>query len=440
MATGASPYPPDVETAHESLIVTRWNLAGRLRVCAHPGFTAAVAALVLNDRLLKWAVPGWWTGKLSDFAGVFVVATLVGVVVTPRLGALLVAAGFAAMKLSGWIAVQAAPLLGGQTLQDHSDLIALVAVVPAYRLARRFNSTAERSWIRVALGIVSLSVALIAVTGTSCAIDPAVDGFVVEPDRVWAHMDRSRSYPEQPEWALSLDGGRTWAETPAPASAATALSEACAGERCWRVRPPVVEERVRSDVWRPVFTFSGRQLKAMDARDSGCDTRSELRFGAVAVVGRPDGPHVVVGMGSQGVLVRSPAGDWERRPVLDLRPLRTSGSPQLWLGLQLAALLALVTTTIGLTVWAVRRPAGLRGQAAAIAAVGTMGVIVLAGGMAFAAIDFTVAGFVITGAAVLVFAASLAVASCSPRPRSVPPAGPAPPPGSGSWPPPTRPA
>ena len=420
-------------------MLTLWNPAGRLlQVCAHPGFTAAVAVLVLNDRLLKWAVPGWWTGKLSDFAGVFVVAALVGVVVRPRLGALLAAAGFAAIKLSGWAAMQAAPLLGGRTLQDRSDLIALVAVIPAYRLARRLNRTAERPWSRAALGTVSLSVALVAMTGTSCAVDPAVDGFVVEGDLVWAHMDRSRSFPEEPEWAISRDGGRSWSGTPAPASAATALPEACAAERCWRVRPSVVEERVGSDAWRPVFGFSRRQMEAMDARDSGCNSRPELLFGAVTVVGGPDGPHVVVGMGSQGVLVRSPVGGWERRPVLELRPLRTSGSPQLSFGLQLAALLALVVATLGLTVWAIRRPGGRRGAAAAIAAVGTTGLLMLAGGMAFSAVDFNVAGFVIAGAAVLVFAASLVIASRPPRPRPVPPPGSAPESGSGRWPPPRQ--
>jgi hypothetical protein len=35
----------------------------------HPAPLAAIALLVINDHLLKPAVPGWWTGKLSDFAG-----------------------------------------------------------------------------------------------------------------------------------------------------------------------------------------------------------------------------------------------------------------------------------------------------------------------------------------------------------------------------------
>lgn len=36
----------------------------------HPIALAAIALLIVNDHLLKHAFPGtWWTGKLSDFAG-----------------------------------------------------------------------------------------------------------------------------------------------------------------------------------------------------------------------------------------------------------------------------------------------------------------------------------------------------------------------------------
>jgi hypothetical protein len=48
---------------------------------ASPGFTGAVALLVLNDHVLKRWVPGAITGKLSDFAGIVVVAVLLRCVV-----------------------------------------------------------------------------------------------------------------------------------------------------------------------------------------------------------------------------------------------------------------------------------------------------------------------------------------------------------------------
>jgi len=35
----------------------------------HPLPLVAIALLVINDHVLKAAMPGWWTGKLSDFAG-----------------------------------------------------------------------------------------------------------------------------------------------------------------------------------------------------------------------------------------------------------------------------------------------------------------------------------------------------------------------------------
>ena len=109
----------------------------RAVVLSDPRFVAAVAVLAVNDHLVKGQGPGWLTGKLSDAAGVFVVAVLVGVVLRPRVAALLTAVGFAAIKLSAVAAGLAAPLLGGVTRQDPTDLVALVLVVPANRLARR---------------------------------------------------------------------------------------------------------------------------------------------------------------------------------------------------------------------------------------------------------------------------------------------------------------
>jgi hypothetical protein len=35
----------------------------------HPATLTALFVLALNDQVLKHACPGWWTGKLSDFAG-----------------------------------------------------------------------------------------------------------------------------------------------------------------------------------------------------------------------------------------------------------------------------------------------------------------------------------------------------------------------------------
>ncbi len=38
----------------------------------HPVNIAALGVLILNDRVLKSAYPSWWTGKLSDCAGLVI--------------------------------------------------------------------------------------------------------------------------------------------------------------------------------------------------------------------------------------------------------------------------------------------------------------------------------------------------------------------------------
>ncbi len=42
----------------------------------HPAFLLALAVLALNDHVLKWQFGTWWTGKLSDVAGVFLLPLL----------------------------------------------------------------------------------------------------------------------------------------------------------------------------------------------------------------------------------------------------------------------------------------------------------------------------------------------------------------------------
>jgi hypothetical protein len=48
----------------------------RWRLLAHPYFTCALALLALNDHVLKGVAPSVVTGKLSDFAGLFVAAVM----------------------------------------------------------------------------------------------------------------------------------------------------------------------------------------------------------------------------------------------------------------------------------------------------------------------------------------------------------------------------
>lgn len=133
------------------------------------GFLVALVILVLNDLVLKWAVGGWVTGKLSDFAGLFVFP-LFWTAVFPQHRFLIhcaTAAVFVWWKLpisepfiDLWNASPMFPV--GRTV-DATDLVALSAVAGAY-----WFSTVPRSQIPwPSLRWAAIPVALFSFAATS---------------------------------------------------------------------------------------------------------------------------------------------------------------------------------------------------------------------------------------------------------------------------------
>ena len=126
----------------------------------HPAPLAAVVVLAVNDHLLKGAgvLPGWLTGKLSDFAGYFFFPLLLTAIgdVLARVAARLIgvpldfslrwwkAAVAIALTAAIAVALELSPTVGGGiiwllrtlgfaagTTPDPTDLIALVMLAPA---------------------------------------------------------------------------------------------------------------------------------------------------------------------------------------------------------------------------------------------------------------------------------------------------------------------
>jgi len=182
-----------------------------------PWFLAAVALLALNDHLLKGVGPGWLTGKLSDFTGLVVVGTLAAVVLGRNVGLVLVGAAFAALKVVPGVAEFAAPLLGGVTLRDASDLIALTTIPVVWGLLDESQPLSARP--RRAVEVAGLMAALLVTTATADpmpeqthdllrGLGSARDGsFYILLDKVGDKSDR---------YLRSADGGRSWQESPAP--------------------------------------------------------------------------------------------------------------------------------------------------------------------------------------------------------------------------------
>jgi hypothetical protein len=144
-------------------------------------FVASLAVLLANDLYLKAACSSYLTGKLSDFAGIFLVAAL-AFVLFPRRAAL---AGSAIAALFLWWkspasdgfieAVRHAGFAFGRVV-DYSDLAALVMLLPAAHVAShptRFRLGGER--LRRVIAIPIACLATFAVMGTS--IVPPRDTF-----------------------------------------------------------------------------------------------------------------------------------------------------------------------------------------------------------------------------------------------------------------------
>ena len=134
-----------------------------------PGFLVALALLIANDHWLKTAYPGPVTGKLSDFAGLFVVAlalvawradrAAIGCVI---LGSLFVVwkSPLATPLIDAWNATIRWPV--ARTI-DATDLIALAAIPAAMRYARSRPRSIDRRLVRY----LAAAVMLLAVTATS---------------------------------------------------------------------------------------------------------------------------------------------------------------------------------------------------------------------------------------------------------------------------------
>jgi hypothetical protein len=143
------------------------------RILLAPAFLIALSALLLNDLLLKHAYPGWVTGKLSDFAGLFVVSGLVLTVAPQRPRWLLVLLGaiFAWWKSaeSQWLIdlvnVNDAGLRIGRVV-DMTDLLALPMLPLGAAMLKPELRALPRPVRPLATGVCAIFVVL-ALSGTS---------------------------------------------------------------------------------------------------------------------------------------------------------------------------------------------------------------------------------------------------------------------------------
>lgn len=396
--------------------MTMPGLRTALRCLGHPCAWLSIGLLVLNDHVHKAAMPSWATGKLSDFAGLYFFPFLLAValsLVLDRIGwparrtgtlAFALTAGlFAAAKASPWGNALAGDVLMRafavrvSIVLDPTDLVALLALWPAWLLWRR-NEQGGRgrprpvprgAWLALAAG------ALATVATSPCQPVPSMT-YVIARDKWYMGAVAGENY----EHLYSLDGGRTWwwlKEPPEGVPHATLPATACEpapSRRCYRIDVP--EQVEQSDdggqTWSVAWQVPPERRDwvrrvAHLFKCVGSSPAYDPGPYALALDTRGGESTLVVAMGNEGALVRSPDGTWERFAVGSasptpfaarswdelLRVLVSEGRLNAWLG---GAVLVLWVMSI-LAWWKIRatRRALFWGGAVALLALGISGFL-----------------------------------------------------------------
>lgn len=123
----------------------------------HPAFIISILLLLINDIFLKYTFPGWLTGKLSDFTGLFAFAVFLFSFFPARRKAVLIFCGLFFIWWKSFLSQSfiegfnnISPFAIGRTI-DYTDLAALVVLPVTYFFS--YSSFSPRLQSRVAINV-----------------------------------------------------------------------------------------------------------------------------------------------------------------------------------------------------------------------------------------------------------------------------------------------
>jgi hypothetical protein len=139
-------------------------------------FLLSLAVLITNDLYLKSAFPSWLTGKLSDVAGIYLLALLI-TAASPRkkyVAGTILALGFLYWKspMSQWFIDNVNSVLQAQIgrVVDYSDFLALIAIPFAWTTVSDGAAKPRKLLTQKLLSIPVAVITVLAVSGTSVLI------------------------------------------------------------------------------------------------------------------------------------------------------------------------------------------------------------------------------------------------------------------------------
>jgi len=364
--------------------VNNFAFSKAVRLLVHPLSLGAIGLMLANDFILKPLWPSWWTGKLSDFAGLFFLPFL--------LAALFSLAAPARLRLAGWLAfgvtglgfsllkldpvinaalLSAAHTITGLSFQarlDPSDLLALLSLLPAAWLWRKNGQPSAAPALKWRLALVLPLAALVTLAdaaapdlGVACLQVQASGGAILASTRYLAQTYQT------------LDGGFTWQllENQSPAicgnsvSPLTTFKSQAEGDVLYRFNPGQGIDRSEDGGlnWRTDYGLS--PLTEPEQAYLKLTRSGNIQFGSspYAAAVDPASGNLILAMGLDGVLVRRSAGNWTWATVGPYQhdSLKLAGAGGLLVLLQFQLYLAILA---GLG-WLFTRSARLMGSRAA---------------------------------------------------------------------------
>ena len=296
-----------------------------LRCMGHYSVVISILLLILNDHFLKYQYPGFLTGKLSDFSGLYFFPYLIALLLIlisgdqmekHRLGMLAVigsAVFFVGIKTVPWFNNLVEAILnvlhGGSSVivLDPTDLVALPVLILSWRLWNRKNLD-QPYWYLWVVVILAAGATL----ATSCRWTSVIKELYLAEGRIYA-VD-----PGLDTWFVSADQGATWeslSEPPVPfdpdADRETTLPKTVCDpvqkERCFRISGEEIVEASENggSMWQVAWRIPPGRRKFMErlARSGMCGKDIDLGPYDIEGVGEGDEFQAVVAMGNEGILL-----------------------------------------------------------------------------------------------------------------------------------------
>jgi len=318
----------------------------------------SIGVLLINDHILKTAMPSGLTGKLSDFAGLFFFPFLVGVILqvgsrlarrgracSPQtalaLGILLSGAGFSAIKTLPAANLLAVDLLTRllntpiQLVLDPTDLVALIVFWPAWQFWRHLvRGSAPAGPGKLAYAVLALG-ALASLATSPCFSYWPIRHLAVLDSALYASDDPRYSPQDAHSAFRSLDQGQTWTwekQIPPevqqrmvrPVELPLTLCDPQDAQTCYRINgQPQVEQSLDGGLsWRTAWQISPgrvayvRRAIGRDWTYLMCSKEADLSAYAIVFLPGPAPATLVVALGNEGLLTYAPTPGWRQIGII----------------------------------------------------------------------------------------------------------------------------